>query len=157
MPRRKKTATEIEDEVTDPENAIEIQDDDEEEETFSSDEEFDDDPIVKSFDVFVSDQLKEHIYLLQYPIRNPEEPYSDEYKPSEARIKPQEGLLEVDVPIDKMNYSLLRGQKFAGGQTDVKQEARDIDKQRLSGKTQISQANYFVGIMRGGSQFHGMC
>jgi hypothetical protein len=152
MPRRRKATKDTGDDPEEQRNAIEINDDDNEDEGISSDEDFDDDPTVRTYDIFMSDQLKEHIYLLQYPIRNPEDPYCNDYLPSEARIKPNEGLLEVDVPIVKQDFSFLHGQKSAGTQSDgVRQEARDMDQQRLSGKTQTNQANYFLATMRGSS------
>lgn len=153
MPRRRNATTrDTEEEPEEQQNAIEINDDDDDDEDVSSDEDFDDDPTVRTYDIFMSDQLKEHIYLLQYPIRNPEDSYCDEYSPSEARIKPNEGVLEVDVPIIKQDFSFLHGQKIVGTQSDgVRQEARDTDQQRLSGKTQTNQANYFLATMRGSS------
>jgi RPC5 protein len=123
-------------------------------EPFSStdDEECDDDPVVKTYDVFLSNQLKDHIYLLQYPIRNLDEEYLDENAPSLVRMKPIEGTMELDVPIDTINFSALLGEKFAGSYTDsnTKSETKKLDRQRLSGKPQQNQANYFLGVMRGG-------
>ena len=79
-----------------------------------SDEETDEsDPVVKSYDVFLSDQLADKIYLVQYPIRNPDEQYYDENAAFEARIKPTEGLLEVDVPISVSNPRSERKCVFA--------------------------------------------
>lgn len=69
----------------------------------SSDEEYEDDPVVKTYDVFLSDQLADQIYLVQYPIRNPDEQYYDDNAALGARIKPNEGVLEVDVPISASN------------------------------------------------------
>jgi hypothetical protein len=123
-------------------------------EAFSStdNEECDDDPVVKTYDVFLSNQLKDHIYLLQYPIRNPDEEYLDESAPLLARMKPTEGAMELDVPIDTINFNAIFGEKFAGSPTDsnTKTETKKFDRQRLSGKPQQNQANYFLGVMRGG-------
>jgi DNA-directed RNA polymerase-3 subunit RPC5 len=137
--------------------AIEIIDDTAEEPISSSDEELDDDPILKTYDVFISDQLKDHLYLLQYPIRNPDEQYYDESAPYEGRIKPKEGLLELDVPLDPNNFSLLRGEKFAGigqGEHGVKLETMVLDRQRFTGRIHQNEANYFVGVVRGGEAIH---
>jgi RPC5 protein len=140
-------------------DSIGIQDDiDKDQDLFSSDEEeYDDDPVVRTYDVFVSNQLDDHIYLLQYPIRNPDEQYSDESAPLQVRMKPKEGAIELDVPIDTQNYSIVRGEKFAGSLTDsaVKPESKTLDRQRLSGKPQPNQATYFVGVMRGGVTLQG--
>jgi len=132
---------------------IEVPDDEGEDIISSSEEESSDDPVVNTYQVFVSDQLKDHLYLLQYPIRNPDEPYYNQYSPYSARIKPKEGSLEIDVPLDPNNFSLHRGEKFAGhSQTEhgIKQEFKILDRQRLSGKTHDNEASYFVGIMGAG-------
>ena len=120
--------------------------------SFTDDEECDDDPIIKTYDVLLSNQLKDHIYLLQYPIRNPDEEYLDENAPLLARMKPIEGAMELDVPIDTINFNATLGEKFAGSHTDsnTKSETKKLDCQRLSGKPQQNEANYFLGVMRGG-------
>jgi DNA-directed RNA polymerase III subunit RPC5 len=156
-PRRRRTKDIEEESAVQREKAIEIPDDIDDDDSPSSDEDYDDDPIVKTYDVFVSDQLKDHIYLLQYPIRNQDEQYYDESAPLEARMKPKEGTLELDVPIDTHNFSILRGEKFAGhSQTEsgVKRETKPLDRQRLSGTAQPLQASYFVAVMRGGLPFY---
>jgi DNA-directed RNA polymerase III subunit RPC5 len=155
-PRRRKTAKDAEDDTAEQDKArIEITDDSDDNDSVSSRDQLEDDPVLKTYDVFISDQLKDHIYLVQYPIRNPQEPYSDESAPLEARIKPREGTLELDVPLDPNNLSLIRGEKFAGHSSDtgVKREARILDRQRLSGTAQPSPANYFVAMTRGGTPF----
>jgi RPC5 protein len=136
----------------------EIVDDDAEDEFSSSDAELDDDPVVKTYDVCISDQLKDHLYLVQYPIRNPEEQYYGESAPYEGRIKPRGGLLELDVPLDRNNFSLLRGEKFAGAASSdgVKQESKVLDRQRFGGRVHQTEANYFVGVVYGGIVLHGI-
>jgi DNA-directed RNA polymerase III subunit RPC5 len=142
---------------------IEIIDDADNDEVVSSSgdetDEDQDDPVVKSYDVFMSNQLRDHIYLLQYPIRNPDEEYYDESAPYSARIKPNEGSFEIDVPIDNRNYNTLNGDRLRGPHSDgiLKTELRIFDRQRLSGKVQSNHANYFVGVLNGGScasEFH---
>ena len=117
----------------------------------TSEEEDDDDPVVKTYDVFLSNQLKEYLYLLQFPIRNPDEEYVDETAPLFTRMKPKEGTVEIDVPIDSTYFSTQRGEKFAlsSGDPNIKSEGRVLDRQRLNGKPQPNQANYFVGVIRG--------
>jgi DNA-directed RNA polymerase-3 subunit RPC5 len=58
-----------------------------------------DDPIVAEYDVYITPESDEHIYLLQYPNRERGRPYNEENKsaPTELRIKPKTGFLEVDV------------------------------------------------------------
>lgn len=153
-PRRRRTKDPEEESRDHGEIAIEIPDNiDDDDSPSSEDDEYDDDPVVKTYDVFVSDQLKDHIYLLQYPIRSQDEQYYAESAPLEARMKPKEGTLELDVPIDPHNYSIFRGEKFAGHQqteSGVKRETRPLDRQRLSGTTQPLHASYFAAVMRGG-------
>jgi len=125
----------------------------------SEEEEADFDPVVKKFDVFVSNTLKDHLYLLQYPIRNWEEQYTDEWAPLGIKMKPNEGAMEFEVPIDTQNYCSEQGEKFGPQHQDFNspQDGKTLDRQRLSGKPQQNQASYFIGRMRGGksaSSFH---
>jgi RPC5 protein len=161
MPPRKTRGT------LDPENEemevestpIEIPDDDLDLSS-SSEEEYEDDPVVKTYDVFLSDQLKDQIYLLQYPIRNVEEQYLGEEAPYNARIKPGEGALEMDVPIDTQNFSISRSERFVNGlatDVNVKREVKTFDRQRLSGKAQPNQASYFVALALGGLNYFVLC
>ena len=159
MTRGRKPANAAKPPATDSGKAIELLEDDvdnDEDMSGSSDGEDDYDPIVEKYNVFVSDQLKDHMYLLQYPIRNPDEEYHGEYAPLSARMKPKEGNIEVDVPLESNNFSLLRGEKFGGhSQTEhgIKQEVKVLDRQRLSGKAHNKEASYFVGVVRGGKFF----
>ena len=114
----------------------------------SEEEENDDDPVVKTYDVFLSNQLNGYIYLLQFPIRNPDEEYVDETAPLFTRMKPKEGTMEIDVPIDSNYFSMLRGEKFAVSHGEANMKSV-LDRQRLTGKPQPNQANYFVAVMRG--------
>src|SRR5579859_2093158 len=155
-PRRRKTTKDAEDDTAEQEKSrIEITDDTDDNNSVSAEDQIEDDPVLKTYDVFISDQLKDHIYLVQYPIRNPQEQYSDDSAPFEARIKPREGTLELDVPLDPNNLSLIRGERFAGPSSDtgVKREARVLDRQRLSGTVHPNQANYFVAMTRGGMSY----
>jgi len=154
MPRRKEsTVAEGEPSSSDIITTEISMDIDEDESPSSSEEENDDDPVVKTYNVFVSNHLKDHIYLLQYPLRLASDHYTDDSVPHEARIKPNEGTLEVDVPIFSGNSNVARNEKFtrSHGDSKGKQEMKVIDRQRLSGKSAPNQANYFVATMRGGS------
>ncbi|KAF2428255.1 hypothetical protein EJ08DRAFT_615264 [Tothia fuscella] len=57
------------------------------------------DPVLAEYDVFISPELSEQIYLVQYPNRSRDQPYNDRTnsKPLEVRIKPQTGFMEVDI------------------------------------------------------------
>ena len=155
MPRRRKNTKETEDAPQPQEQKpVEIiEDADDFDDPSLSEDDNEDDPVVKSYDVFISNQLKDSIYLLQYPIRNPDEQYYDQSAPYNARIKPNEGSFYLDVPIDNRNYSVSRGDKLSGSHMDfsIKTESRTFDRQRLSGKCQSNQAKYFVGIFTGGA------
>lgn len=58
--------------------------------------------MTAEYDVYITPSLAEHIYLLQYPIRSREQPYNDRNgaRPTEMRIKPRAGFLEMDVDMN---------------------------------------------------------
>jgi len=60
------------------------------------------DKVVGEYDVYITPELLEALYLLQYPNRSRSQLYSEEHnsKPSELRIKPKSGFIEVDVPMN---------------------------------------------------------
>ncbi|KAL2356792.1 DNA-directed RNA polymerase III subunit Rpc5 [Cryomyces antarcticus] len=61
----------------------------------------DDDPVTAEYDVFITPDLEEQIYLLQYPNRGYKQPYNEAafQKPLDMRIKPKAGFIEMDVPM----------------------------------------------------------
>ncbi|EOD48254.1 putative dna-directed rna polymerase iii complex subunit rpc37 protein [Neofusicoccum parvum UCRNP2] len=75
----------------------------------------DDDPVTAEYDVFITPELEEQIYLLQYPNRGRDQPYNERYnsKPVEVRMKPNTGFIEVDVPMNvHANYDKRKGVKW---------------------------------------------
>lgn len=58
-----------------------------------------DDPIVAEYDVYITPENDDNLYLLQYPDRERDKPYNERNQsaPTEMRIKPHTGFLEVDV------------------------------------------------------------
>ena len=72
-------------------------------------EEQDDDAVVREIDLYISPELSQQLYLLQYPLQraeNPNFPQGTSPPPttiSEARIKPKHGLLEIDHPLPPSN------------------------------------------------------
>lgn len=62
----------------------------------------DDDPVKAEYDVFITPKLAQDIYLLQYPNRERKYPYNERQgtKPTELRIKPKSGFIEVDIPLN---------------------------------------------------------
>ena len=77
----------------------------------------DDDPIVASFDVFIKPRMSgdRQFFVLQYPNRDKSKPYDAAHgcAPTELRIKPKAGMVEVDVPLDvHQNYDRTKGVKW---------------------------------------------
>ncbi|EEH18360.2 hypothetical protein PABG_00923 [Paracoccidioides brasiliensis Pb03] len=72
------------------------------------------DPIIASYDIYITDsQIRR--FLLQYPDRQPNQPYNDttQQRPTELRLKPRAGLVEVDIPINThVNYDEKKGLKY---------------------------------------------
>ncbi|EEP75501.1 sulfite reductase beta subunit [Uncinocarpus reesii 1704] len=73
-----------------------------------------DDPVIASYDIFITDAQVRR-FLLQYPDRSLAQPYSDLtlQKPTEFRLKPKTGLVEVDIPINtRINYDESKGLRY---------------------------------------------
>lgn len=62
----------------------------------------DDDPVIAEYDIFITPDLQEQIYLLQFLNRAPDQPFSQltRCSPTEMRIKDSSGFIEVDVPVN---------------------------------------------------------
>lgn len=72
------------------------------------------DPVIATYDVFISDADAQRI-VLQYPDRPADKVYNADsrQKPVELRIKPQTGIVEVEVPVDtNINYDVRKGLKY---------------------------------------------
>ncbi|PQE13739.1 dna-directed RNA polymerase iii complex subunit rpc37 protein [Rutstroemia sp. NJR-2017a BVV2] len=77
----------------------------------------DDDPITSSYDIFIKPQIADgrQVYIIQFPNRDIEQRYSGatDSQPSKFRIKPNSGMVEMDVPIDaRRNYDKDKGVKW---------------------------------------------
>ncbi|KAF2258490.1 hypothetical protein CC78DRAFT_537718 [Lojkania enalia] len=75
----------------------------------------DDDPVVSEYDVFITPDLEQQLYILQYMNRPPEQPFTEAMRsrPSEVRIKEESGFIEVDVPLNiHQNYNRRTGVKW---------------------------------------------
>lgn len=75
------------------------------------------DPIVVEFDVFIKPQLEgdRKIFILQFPNREKSKPYDAKNgcAPTELRVKPKAGMVELDVPLDvHRNYDRAKGIKW---------------------------------------------
>ncbi|KAF2188283.1 hypothetical protein K469DRAFT_627806 [Zopfia rhizophila CBS 207.26] len=74
-----------------------------------------DDPVVAEYDVFITPEVEEQIYLLQYLNRAPDYPFTDATgcRPSEMRIKQESGFIEVDVPVNvRQNFNRPMGVRW---------------------------------------------
>lgn len=88
-----------------------------------SDASDDDDPVVATFNVFVNPTLPAHqkIHILHQSVRYDEgNTPAFPRVPSELRVKPDSGVLEVDVPLDMMdNYDRDKGMHFGRALKDT--------------------------------------
>lgn len=89
----------------------------------------DDDPVIASYDVYITEPLSSDIddpfsklFLLQYPSHRPSsKPYNAarSQAPHSLRRKPQQGFLEIDVPIlTHEHYSEVAGKRFGKAVAD---------------------------------------
>lgn len=75
----------------------------------------DPDPIKASYDVYIKPSMSDgrQIYILQFP--NREQPYNkkNHSQPLNLRVKPEAGMVELDVPVDAWrNYDRGKGLKW---------------------------------------------
>lgn len=75
------------------------------------------DPIKASYDIYIKPCISEgrQIYVLQFPNRDANQRYSrdNESHPLKMRIKPEVGMVELDVPMDAWNnYDRGKGLKW---------------------------------------------
>lgn len=81
--------------------------------------EHDPDPIKASYEVFVKPHLSanKQMYVLQFPNRDARQNYSKKNasEPLKMRIKPNAGMVELDVPMDvRNNYDQRKGATWGG-------------------------------------------
>lgn len=73
-----------------------------------------DDPIISSYNIYLADSAIPR-FVLQYLGRDPNHSYDDAHgqKPTSLRLKPDTGLVEVDVPIPtRVNYDISKGLEY---------------------------------------------
>lgn len=73
-----------------------------------------DDPVISSYNIHLTNSDVPRL-VLQFLDRDPNNAYDDAHgqKPSSLRLKPQSGLLEVDVPITtRVNYDIPKGLRY---------------------------------------------
>ncbi|KAF2873367.1 Sin-like protein conserved region-domain-containing protein [Massariosphaeria phaeospora] len=72
----------------------------------------DDDAVVAEYDVFITPQLQQKLYVMQYMNRGPDQPFTKATgsKPEEVRIKESSGFIEIDAPLNiRQNYNRQKG------------------------------------------------
>lgn len=127
-----------EDEEDDEDEEEEEKDNDDDDDVTMTDDE--DDPVVQTIPIYAAKRLAEVLYLFQYPIRPANIPYEGAHCPTEARIKPKIGQVQMDVPIpDMQHYDENRATTW----TD-----KPLRTQTLGG-TISSGRNYLIGVMVG--------
>jgi DNA-directed RNA polymerase III subunit RPC5 len=75
----------------------------------------DDDPVIAEYDVYITPEMAEQIYLLQFPNRSREQPYNERTnaKPLELRVKPESGFMEMDISTTAyVNFDKTKGLKW---------------------------------------------
>uniref|UniRef100_A0AAV1ULX9 DNA-directed RNA polymerase III subunit RPC5 n=1 Tax=Peronospora matthiolae TaxID=2874970 RepID=A0AAV1ULX9_9STRA len=100
-----------------------------------------DDPVVREIPVHLADELRHHLYMVQFPLRPTYRPMPE--PPKAARMKPQNRMMQLDFPVD------LRSEHFD-------QDAEDYLKQkhlRMQSSSVPTLTNYVVGVLRQG-QLH---
>lgn len=115
----------ISDDASDSEPASPSEDDD--------DYESDEDPVVREYDIFMTEELAESLYLFQYPVRSKTKPYNKAQSscPVDARWKPKAGLVEVDVPVNTaINFDQEKGRIWG----DVLRKNQQAKESGLPGK-----------------------
>lgn len=64
----------------------------------------DDDPIVAEYEVYITPESDHELYMIQFFGRDAKHPFTGGSAPTEMRIKPKSGYVEVDVPINIHRY-----------------------------------------------------
>ncbi|CAG8436138.1 5519_t:CDS:2 [Funneliformis mosseae] len=127
-----------------------------------SDSELDPNDIIQDIPIYLSQQLTNELYIIQYPVRPRTNPYNGNNIPREARFKQLSQKLELDIPLQTNSqwYNHDRGEELALGLND--KEARTIydrswrrerndgllDKQTLQSTIVQPQANYWMGVVK---------
>ncbi|KAF2103348.1 hypothetical protein NA57DRAFT_52872 [Rhizodiscina lignyota] len=88
-----------------------------------SDEENDADPVVAEYDVYLAptDETRQ-LYLFQYPNRPRRDTFKRHTFPSEMRLKPESGFIEVDLPVHFTNFDRSKGVKWGEALRQAKDE-----------------------------------
>ena len=120
-----------------------------------------DDEVVEEMDVFLSKELSQNLYLLQYPTLHLNQTFSADQRLI-ARVKPQHKKLEMDVMLDisSPNYDQSKGEQIAinvdgGGTGDgLTYENSVMDFQTLSSKLIPQKGKRFAAAIVQDGQLH---
>ena len=96
------------------------------------------DPVIKTYDIYFTTALTPHLHLFQYPVRSSSLPYSHMTgdSPTSARMKPQSGVVELDIPINtRRNYDQEKGRRWG----EALRKARLEREARISGSSGTSR------------------
>ncbi|OMJ16895.1 DNA-directed RNA polymerase III subunit RPC5 [Smittium culicis] len=80
-------------------------------------DDLEDDPVISRYPVFLNEKLSKYLHLFQYPLKSSEWIEQQEQQPTNARVKPKAGIVELEIPINTshMMYSKNKGSKLAAG------------------------------------------
>ncbi|KAL6059011.1 hypothetical protein QOT17_014423 [Balamuthia mandrillaris] len=101
-----------------------------------------DDEVMAEYNVFLSQELSNHLYLLQYPLRPPWRGY-DMKQMKEVRYKPQSEKLEMDFRRSKEEMQNHFDETHPNGRK----------KTTLTSNVVLAKTNYAIGVFRDG-QLH---
>jgi DNA-directed RNA polymerase-3 subunit RPC5 len=82
------------------------------------------DPVIAEYHVFITPEMEQQLYVLQYLNRRPNQPFvkSEGAVPSEVRVKEQSGFIEVDVALPiKSNFNRQAGVRWGEAMRKTKQ------------------------------------
>ena len=90
-------------------------------------EEEETDPVIAEYDVYMTPELPEQIYLLQYPNRDRDKAYSHVSETTAGvRIKPKSGFMEIDVETNvHFNFDKKKGVVWGESVRQTKESATD--------------------------------
>lgn len=80
------------------------------------------DAVIQEYDVYLTPELQQQLYLLQYPNRARDHTFVRYAYPENMRIKPESGFLELDLPVHFTNFDKARGVEWGEALHRVKEE-----------------------------------
>ncbi|PVU87620.1 hypothetical protein BB559_005966 [Furculomyces boomerangus] len=118
--------------------------------TFDQENELED-PIVARYPLFISEKLTKYLHLFQYPMKAPEWMEQQDQQPTAARVKPNSGIVELEIPINTSHsmYSKEKGAKFAAGMQNSGEtlnipQGKLFDAQTWTSSPITQTANYMI-------------